>query len=426
MGREFSRRGFQIVDEHQPADVVVLNTCSVTERADRECRQVIRRLRRRSPGAYVVVAGCYAELQPEAIAAVEGVDLILGSKEKFDLFSYAGSFEKLGTPPQIHVRGIHSQTDADPARSGGLEDRTRAFLKIQDGCDYSCTFCTIPLARGDSRSVKPDVVLAEARALVNEGFREIVLTGVNVGDYGKKLETSLLQLLAGLVAVDGLDRIRISSVEPNLLTDSLLDFWLSERKLCRHFHLPLQSGSDSVLARMRRRYRRSLYADRLDAVKRLAPEAAVGADVIVGFPGETDAEFDETYAFLADQPVSYLHVFTYSERFRTPAAELADQVEPRVRAGRSERLRALGVRKRREFHESYLGRAVDVLFEGEKEKGKATGLTDTYVRVEVESPVVLTNSIKGVMIFSAGYEGCKGRLLPHNHAAASGGKRVIR
>ncbi len=418
IGRQFRDRGYRIVDAAEPSDVFVLNTCSVTERADRECRQLIRRVRRASPQTYVIVTGCYAQLRPEAIAAIDGVDLILGANEKFEVFDLADPAFRKGTPG-IHVSPIAESKSIIAASSAGTDDRTRSFLKIQDGCDYSCTFCTIPLARGSSRSLPAEDVLAEARKIAGQGFREIVLTGVNVGDYGRKSGASLLSLLKMLTTVDGIERIRVSSIEPNLLTDELLEFWLSEPKLCRHFHIPLQSGSNEVLNRMRRRYRTGAYEQRVLHIRSLCPDAGIGADVLVGFPGESAGLFEEAYAFIRDLPLSYFHVFTYSERPHTPAVGFAGIVEPRIRAERSERLRMLGLRKRRQFNGRFVGTTQKVLFERSVRPGVWSGLTDHYIRVAAESDVPVTNQILPVRITGADNEQCGGEIVCEEHERMS-------
>jgi len=418
IGRQFTERGYRIVSADEPADVCVINTCSVTERADRECRQIVRRALRRSPASYVIVIGCYAQLRPAEILAIPGVDLVLGTKEKFHLFQYTDGFRKSGKPAAF-VSPIATLESLDSASSIDSSDRTRAFLKIQDGCDYSCSFCTIPMARGASRSLSPQAIVAEAKEIVLAGYREIVLTGVNVGDYGKKMDNRLLGLLAGLVRVEDLARIRISSIEPNLLHRELLEFWLGSDKICKHFHIPLQGGSDDLLRGMRRRYLTGLYADRVSAIKAARPCAAVGADVIVGFPGETDKLFEETYAFIVDLPISYLHVFTYSERPNTPAASFPGQVEPRVRFERSERLRILGAMKRRAFYESFVGSNVKVLFESGKEDGWMTGLSEEYVRVHVSTSENLVNQARDVRITSVIEKGCIGELVDTSFSHSS-------
>ena len=412
LGKHFVERGFEVVGMDEPVDVFVLNTCSVTGRADRECRQLVRRALRHSPQAYVAVVGCYAQLQPQEIASIEGVDLVLGSKEKLDLLSHAGGFQKQGSA-KILVSPVGEVTNFAVASSAGFGDRTRAFLKVQDGCDYNCAFCTIPLARGESRSILVQDILSQAREIVEGGYKEIVLTGVNVGDYGRKIGTNLVTLLRALAAVDGLERIRVSSIEPNLLTDELLEFWFSESKLCKHWHIPLQSGSDDVLRGMRRRYLTNLYAGRVGRIKSAVPQAGIGADVIVGFPGETETLFGDTYRFLLDLPVTYLHVFTYSERPNTDAKNFPNPVEPRIRADRSERLRMLSLRKRRAFFESRVGTESQVLFESQKYRGWSTGLTGEYIRVDVPAVWDLTNQILSVKITEAFEEGCRGEIVSH-------------
>jgi threonylcarbamoyladenosine tRNA methylthiotransferase MtaB len=410
IGREFIERGYQLVDFDEPAEVCVINTCSVTERADRECRQLVRRALRRSPKAFVAVVGCYAQLQPGEIAAIEGVDLVLGTKEKFNLFDHTNGFVKQDRP-RIVVSPIREAESFHAASSMGFGDRTRAFLKIQDGCDFTCSFCTIPLARGESRSVAVSEIILQAREIVGHGYREIVLTGVNVGDYGKKIGTNLVSLLRAMAGVDGLQRIRISSIEPNLLTDELMDFWLESDQVCNHFHIPLQSGSDDVLKNMRRRYLSDWYRNRVERIKRMSPEAGIGADVIVGFPGETDELFEETYHFLTELPISYLHVFTYSQRPNTHAAEFENQVEPRIRFRRSEMLRNLSLRKRISFHQPFVGRTAKVLFESERTHGRASGLTGEYIRVNVATEEPLINQIRQVTITAAGPESCDAALV---------------
>ncbi|MEX2116941.1 MAG: tRNA (N(6)-L-threonylcarbamoyladenosine(37)-C(2))-methylthiotransferase MtaB [Bacteroidota bacterium] len=407
LARQFGLRGYNVVDDiDKPANVVVLNTCSVTERADRECRQLVRRALRTSPDAYVIIVGCYAQLRPDSLAAIDGVDLVLGTKEKFEIFTHANWDKTAGA--RVLVSPIAEATGTQVSSSVGFSDRTRAFLKIQDGCDYTCSFCTIPLARGASRSIPFSDVVREAQSIVADGYKEIVLTGVNVGDYGKSIGSSLLEMLRGITAIDGLERVRVSSVEPNLLTNELLEFWIESQKMCNHFHIPLQSGSDPMLAGMRRRYRRSWYADRVATIKKNVPHAGIGADVIVGFPSETNEHFEETYAFLVDQPLTYLHVFTYSERPNTPAASFGEKVAPEIKAERSERLRMLSRKKRHVFHELLRGRTVNVLFEGSGHS--ETGLSDEYVRVNVPSRVPLTNQLLPVVIIESKDEECFGSL----------------
>ncbi len=372
--RQFVDHGFSVTSFDQPSDVCVINTCSVTERANRECRQIVRRALRTSPDACVIVLGCYAQLEPEQIASIDGVDIVLGASEKFHVFSYAGDFTKQPAP-KIFVPSIDEAKDFGIAYSGGVDDRTRAFLKVQDGCDFSCSFCTIPLARGKSRSQSIEACVQQAHKLQEMGYKEIVLTGVNVGDYGKHDGNSLLMLLQALESVEGIERIRVSSIEPNLLTPSLLGYWLASEKICKHFHIPLQSGSDAQLKAMRRRYTTSSYANLIHTIKDKNPDAGIGADVIVGFPGETNEIFEQEYNFLHVLPVSYLHVFTYSERANTPSVEFEGRVEPRIRYRRSEMLRTLGHKKKHAFYETQIGRSLDVLVENHA-SGMAEGTSE--------------------------------------------------
>jgi threonylcarbamoyladenosine tRNA methylthiotransferase MtaB len=410
IGKQFRARGFTPVTLDQPADVVLINTCSVTERADRECRQLVRRALRHSPEAYVIVTGCYAQLQPQVIAEIPGVDLVLGTAEKLNLFDHVSSFRKESKVRTV-VGPIREADTFSFATSAGFTDRTRAFLKVQDGCDFSCSFCTIPRARGISRSAGIPAVVQEARNIVSQGYKEIVLSGVNVGDYGKKVGTSFLELLQELVKLDGLQRLRISSIEPNLVTAELLDFWLSNNIVCKHFHIPLQSGSNEILKRMRRRYRKEQYAELVLRIRSACPDACIGADVLSGFPGETDTLFEETYRFLQELPLSYIHPFTYSERPNTPAATFPSRVEPRVRFERTGMVRNLSLRKRLFFYESFVGRSVEVLFEHRQEGRLWSGLTDNYIKVMVESDLVLENQILPVMIESVSGDVCFGKLI---------------
>jgi threonylcarbamoyladenosine tRNA methylthiotransferase MtaB len=410
IARQFAEHGFQVVSGDQPCDVYVLNTCSVTERADRECRQIIRRALRHSPNTYVIVTGCYAQLQPQEITSIEGVDLILGTKEKFNIFEHANGFVKQEIP-QTFVSCIDEAEEFEFAYSGDIDGRTRAFLKIQDGCDYVCTFCTIPLARGQSRSRPVEEIVEQARQLVSRGYKEIVLTGVNVGDYGRKIGTDLFSLMQRLENVEGLERIRISSIEPNLLSEKMIDFILASEKFCNHFHLPLQSGSDTILKLMRRRYLSGKYRQLVEYIKQNDPDAALGCDVLVGFPGETNELFEETYQFLAELPVSYLHVFTYSERDHTPATSFSGRVEPRLRAERSERLRMLSKKMRHAFYSAFIGRTLNVLFEHPTSEGMYSGLTSNYIRVEVPTMKNLSNEILDVQLREMAENVCRGIIV---------------
>jgi threonylcarbamoyladenosine tRNA methylthiotransferase MtaB len=410
IGKQFLDRGYQLVDFGTPADVCVINTCSVTFRADRECRQIIRRALRTSPSPFVIVTGCYAQLQPEEVASLDGVDLVLGTREKFEIFSHADPTTKRGTP-LVAVSSVADCNDFGPASSAIPGEQTRAYLKVQDGCDYNCSFCTIPLARGASRSLPVDECLRQTRDLVSRGYREVVLTGVNVGDYGKKENNSLLALLRALVRVEGLERIRISSIEPNLLSDDVLRFAADEPKMARHFHIPLQSGDDRILRLMRRRYISADYAALVERVRTLFPDAGIGVDVIIGFPGEDETHFETTHDFLSQLPVSYLHVFTYSERPDTPAAQFAGPVEPRVRFSRSEAMRALGVMKKRAFWQSQMGTRHEILTEEEKASDLRLGFTENYIRVAVSGPDVRANTFLPVELVNADGEYCIGHVV---------------
>jgi len=409
LGRQFVDQGFRIIDPGEPADVCVINTCSVTARADRECRQLIRRALRTSKNTFLVVTGCYAQLEPEEIASIEGVDLVLGAREKFNLFDYVGGLEKK-LYPHVFVSDIDTVDNFGPAYSDTTDERTRAYLKIQDGCDYHCSFCTIPLARGGSRSQSIDTCVAQARQLVSQGYREITLTGVNVGDYGRHSEISLLLLLHQLVTIEGVERLRISSIEPNLLTDEMIKFVASNEKMCKHFHIPLQSGSNEILAKMRRRYTSEQYKSLVDRIIERIPDCGIGADVIVGFPGETDELFEETYLFLNDLPISYLHAFTYSERPDTPAAKSGTPVEPKVRFKRNEMLRILGQKKKQAFHTHMIGKIENVLLERDVECSTRFGFTGNYVRVGVDAQSTLENTIAPVKIMGVEQGRCVGKV----------------
>lgn len=396
-GRSFIENGFRIVHFKEQTDIVLINTCSVTENADRECRKIVRQALRRSPDAYVIVVGCYAQLQPQEIASIEGVDLVLGASEKFHLFDYVNGFTKKHTP-SVHVSCIDDANDFGPAYSDEAGERTRAFLKVQDGCDYTCSFCTIPLARGASRSQSIAATVEQAKKIISEGFHEIVLSGVNVGDFGKKNDESLYELLLALLRIDGKFRIRISSIEPNLLTDEIIELAASSEKMCKHFHIPLQSANNEVLKLMRRRYGLDLYHERIEKIKSLLPDACIGLDVIVGFPGETEERFVDAYTFLVDLPFSYLHVFSYSERENTHALTLNSIVPHRERARRSEMLRNLSVGKRRLFYESQLGKTREVIFEEKSGDGLIVGFTDNYVRVGVRASEQIINCVVPVRL----------------------------
>ncbi|RCK76573.1 MAG: tRNA-t(6)A37 methylthiotransferase [Ignavibacteriae bacterium] len=410
IARTFAENGFLITKFEDKSDVYIVNTCTVSQRADKECRKIIRSIIRRSPDAYIIVTGCYAQLRPEEIASIEGVDLVLGTKEKFQIQNFLSSLDKKKSP-QIYVSELSDSNDFGIAYSGDVDDRTRAFLKIQDGCDFHCSFCTIPLARGESRSQPIDSIINQAKYLSEKGFKEIVLSGVNVGDYGKKIGENLLNLLEKLVQIHGIERIRISSIEPNLLSNELINFILQNEKLCNHFHIPLQSGSDEILKLMRRRYKVEDYKKLVEYIKTKDPDAAIGADVIVGFPGETEMHFQETYKFLLDLPISYLHVFTYSERPNTPAAQSQNQIEPRIRFERNRKLRLLGKKKKLNFYSKFLTQFIPVLFESNHDDGYMYGFTRNYIRVRVDYDESLVNKIVPVKIISVDDDVCLGNYL---------------
>ena len=401
IARNFQDEGFDRVEFSEFADIYVINTCSVTENADKRFKSIVKQAQRTNSEAFLVAIGCYAQLQPEELAAVEGVDLVLGATEKFKITDYLNELTK-NESAAIHSCEIE---DADfYVSSYSVGDRTRAFLKVQDGCDYKCTYCTIPLARGISRSDTLQNVLNNARKIADEGIKEIVLTGVNIGDYGKgefgnkKHEHTFFELVQELDTIKGIHRLRISSIEPNLLKDETIDFVAQSHSFVPHFHIPLQSGSNVMLKAMRRRYMKELYQDRVCHIKSVMPDACIGVDVIVGFPGETDELFLETYNFLNDLDISYLHVFTYSERPNTHAATLSGVVPKSVRSKRSKMLRGLSVKKRRAFYESQIGKKRTVLFEGENKEGYIHGFTENYVKVKAPWNPELVNTLYEVSL----------------------------
>lgn len=391
IARLFEQRGYWPVKFDEGADIYVINTCSVTEQADKECKKIVRQALRRQPGAFVVVTGCYAQLKPEEISGIPGVDLVLGAGEKFRILDYVDDLSKAQGKGLVRAGEIRDVNTFNASFSFG--DRTRSFLKVQDGCDYKCSFCTIPLARGASRSDTVDQVVANARTIAAMGVREIVLTGVNLGDFGNGTEVIeglrprkdalFADLIRALDEVDEVARFRISSIEPNLLTEEIIGFVAESRRFMPHFHVPLQSGNDKQLRDMRRRYRRDLYAARVEAIKGSMPHACIGCDVIVGFPGETEDDFLETYRFIQELDVSYLHVFTYSERANTPAAAMPGAVAVEERRRRNQALRGLSEMKRREFYRQHLTGSRTVLFEQHRDPALLGGFTDNYVRVEV-------------------------------------------
>ncbi len=406
IARDFTKEGYERVDFKDQADIYVVNTCSVTENADKRFKSIVKQAQKVNPDAFVAAIGCYAQLKPEELADVNGVDLVLGATEKFKLPFYIN--ELLASPDrskgdaQIHSCEIE---DADfYVGSYSIGDRTRAFLKVQDGCDYKCTYCTIPLARGISRSDELENVLKNASEIAEQGIKEIVLTGVNIGDYGKgefgnkKHEHTFFELCQALDEIKGIERLRISSIEPNLLKNETIDFVSQSKTFVPHFHIPLQSGSNTLLKLMKRRYMRELYVDRVTRIKQVMPDACIGVDVIVGFPGETDELFLETYNFLTTLDISYLHVFTYSERENTEAATMDGIVPKKVRAKRSKMLRGLSAKMRRAFYESQLNNTLTVLFEGENKEGFIHGFTQNYVKVKTHWNPELVNTLHKVTL----------------------------
>ncbi|MGQ3676755.1 tRNA (N(6)-L-threonylcarbamoyladenosine(37)-C(2))-methylthiotransferase MtaB [Tenacibaculum discolor] len=401
IARNFVNEGFERVEFEEKADIYVINTCSVTDNADKRFKSIVKSALKKNEEAFVIGVGCYAQLKPEELAAVDGVDLVLGATEKFNVTSYINDLTK-NDIGEVHSCEIE---DADfYVGSYSIGDRTRAFLKVQDGCDYKCTYCTIPLARGISRSDTLENVLKNAKEISEKGIKEIVLTGVNIGDYGKgefgnkKHEHTFLELVQALDKVEGINRLRISSIEPNLLKDETIDFVSNSNTFVPHFHIPLQSGSDELLKKMKRRYLRKVYTDRVAKIKEVMPNACIGVDVIVGFPGETDELFLETYNYLADLDISYLHVFTYSERPNTEAVEMDGVVPKKTRAKRSKMLRGLSVKKRRAFYESQLGNTLTVLFESENKEGYIHGFTENYVKVKAPWNPELVNTLHTVTL----------------------------
>jgi threonylcarbamoyladenosine tRNA methylthiotransferase MtaB len=418
LARSLEEAGYARVRIEERPDVFVLNTCSVTENADKECRQWVRRFQRINPEAFIAVVGCYAQLKPTEIAAIPGVNLVLGANEKFDLAAHIEACHS-GREPRMMNRGIvhagaikdartfvPSYNTNDPTYAGvPVGARTRTFLKVQDGCDYFCSFCTIPLARGRSRSGTIVETLAIARSIAASGVKEIVLTGVNIGDFGRNHDEDFLGLIEALDKVEGIARFRISSIEPNLCSDEVIGFVAASRRFMPHFHMPLQSGSDAILERMRRRYDTALYADRVARIRALLPHACIGADVITGTPGETDAEFQKTHAFIRSIAVDYLHVFTYSERANTTAVRMDDTVPMQTRRQRTRQLRLLSNKLQRAHHERHIGTVRSVLFEAEEADGRMFGYTDNYLRVSVPFDPALVNSIAPVQLIRVNGDG---------------------
>ena len=402
MSRSFPEDKFERVPASSHADIYVINTCSVTDAADRKCRQAIRKFITLSPGAFIAVVGCYAQLKPKEISSIAGVDLVLGTNEKFDIAAYMADSGKRSAA-EIHSCDISCSASFNTSYS--LGDRTRSFLKVQDGCDYGCSYCTIPLARGQSRN--PDIasLIIEAGKIAERGVKEIVLTGVNIGDFGKSTGDSFAALLAEIIKVNGIERFRISSIEPNLLTDEIIIMAAASNKILPHFHIPLQSGSNKILGLMRRRYKRELFYDRVKKIREMMPYAGIGADVIVGFPGESPSDFDDTLAFLTELPLSYLHVFTFSERPDTVAEKLPDKVQSGETAKRSKILISLSETKALEFNKFNIGQHTDALFEKSHTEGLITGFSSNYIRVEYPWQARLAGRIKRVKFNSISSSG---------------------
>ncbi len=406
ISRDFICHGFEKVDYHDEADIYVLNTCSVTENADKEARKLIRQAKHRNPDSSVAVIGCYAQLKPNDIAAINGVDMVLGAEEKFNLLNHLDTIDLNGGTKviQSEIDHVHKFT---PSYSSG--ERTRAFLKVQDGCNYTCSFCTIPLARGKSRSDSIENTIKVAKEIARTDTRELVLTGVNIGDFGKGTSETFFDLIQKLDTLDGIDRIRISSIEPNLFSNEIIEFCATSQKFMPHFHVPLQSGSDQILSNMRRRYKRDLYQKRIEKIKTVLPDACIGVDVIVGFPGETNNDFLKTYNFLNELDISYLHVFTYSERPDTDAVKMGETVSKEKRAERSRMLHILSDKKRRLFNDQFVNQRRPVLFENMK-NGKLFGHTDNYIKVQMDGSSDLINTIRSVKL-SKNYDECVQGIL---------------
>jgi len=405
ISRMFEQKGYKKVDFTETPDIFIINTCSVTENADKKCHKVVREARAISPDAYVAIIGCYAQLKPQEIASIPGVDAVLGAAEKFRLVELLDGFKR---SPDAQIFASEIDKTKSFHASYSLHDRTRTFLKVQDGCDYSCTFCTIPLARGGSRSDSVQNILAAAKEIALTDVHEIVLTGVNTGDFGLQngIRTErFIDLIKELDNVEGIDRFRISSIEPNLLTDEIIEFVCTSKRFVPHFHIPLQSGSNKILKLMRRRYQRELYLERVQKIKSIMPHGCIGADIIVGFPGETKEDFLETYQFLNELNISYLHVFTYSERGNTPASSMTGSVTGSARADRSKMLHILSDKKRRKFYEENLGMVSRVLFENDIENGRMHGFTENYIRVSAKYDPLHINEIKKVKLISVNSHG---------------------
>jgi threonylcarbamoyladenosine tRNA methylthiotransferase MtaB len=398
ISRLFEKNGYQKVEFQDEADIYIINTCSVTDHADKKCRKVVKEALKYSPGAFIAIIGCYAQLKPEEISRIPGVDAVLGASEKFRLIELLDTFEKKDNPVIISSE-IKEATEYYCSYS--MNDRTRTFLKVQDGCDYSCSFCTIPLARGSSRSDSIENILRAAKEIALNEVKEIVLTGVNIGDFGiinGKRERSFFDLLRELDKINGIERFRISSIEPNLLSDEIIKFVSTSEKFVPHFHIPLQSGSNKILKLMKRRYQRELYQERISTIKSVMPHCCIGVDIITGFPGETEQDFLDTYNFLNELDISYLHVFTYSERANTSALSLKESVPVKIRNERTKMLRILSEKKRRHFYEQHLGSVHKVLFEQDAEEDLLYGFTTNYIKVSVKYDPLLVRELKEVRL----------------------------
>ena len=406
ISRDFITRGFEKVEYRDHADIYVINTCSVTENADKEARRLIRQAKRLNPLSSIAVIGCYAQLKPEEIAAIDGVDLVIGSEEKFNLLDHLNELDQKedNTIIRSSIEHVHS---FKPSYSIG--DRTRSYLKVQDGCDYTCSFCTIPLARGKSRSGNIQTTVKTAQEVALKGVKEIVLTGVNIGDFGVGSDENLLELLIELDNIEGVERFRISSIEPNLLNNDIIAFCNTSKKFVPHFHIPLQSGSNKILKGMRRRYDQTIYRKKINKILSSNSETCIGVDVMVGFPGESDEDFLETYNFINDIDISYLHVFTYSERPNTPAKNIKEVISKRVRAERSKMLHILSEKKRRYFYDHFINTHREVLFESSR-NGKLVGHTDNYIKVEIDNSPGLVNKIHSVKLIENRGEFVMGEL----------------
>lgn len=399
----FQESGFARINFHEGADIVVINTCSVTDQADKKCRNIVKQARRLKPDAFIAVIGCYAQLKPEEIINIKGVNLVLGASEKFSLLEKVKAWQTERFEPRIEVSPIKEVKSFYPSYSMG--DRTRSFLKVQDGCDYFCSFCTIPLARGRSRSNSIAATMEQAIELAESDVKEVVLTGVNIGDFGKGSDESFLDLIKELDKVDGIDRFRISSIEPNLLSDEIIEFVAQSDKFVPHFHIPLQSGDDAILKGMRRKYDTCLYSDRIQKIKKLLPDACIGVDVICGYPGEDEESFLTTYHYLNQLDISYLHVFTYSERPNTVAYRRDDHLPMNLRRERSKQLQILSDKKKRHFYESQLGKQFEVLFESGDDNGGMKGFTENYIKIKTDYHPEWLNQIKTIKALSLNPDG---------------------